>query len=651
MRQRSLATKLVLATGLAFTIVLGGFTAASALFTSSTVDRETREALAGRAELVLDMTAVYDESLARAAKDLLSAFRASYPEAIRSDPSRAAVHDGVPLPGLVSGDRLVALDFEAVDRFGAATGAVATVFARSGQDFVRVTTSVKRADGRRAVGTFLGSDHPAHARLLAGEPYSGKAVLFGRDYFTRYEPILEGGRVVGAHFVGVDFTDGLAALRDRIRAGRSGKTGFFFVVDASAGERRGTLLVHPRREGEHAELRTEDGQPLVDAVLAGARELRLPGGDERGGSERDRVAACRAFGPWQWVVCAAVDEEELVHDGRRLAQLLSAGGVALLVVLVLLVLFLVRRLVLGPLAEAAGFAREVAGGDLSRELRVRSLDELGALAVALNEMVVRIRGVVGTIRAAADTVAEACQGLSASTEQTAQGASEQAAAAENATTAITQMSARVKEAARSAAETETLARRSSEDARTGGAAVQKAVEAVQEIAERTAIIEEIAHQTNLLALNAAIEAARSGAHGRGFAVVAVEVRKLAERSRAAAGDIGALGASTVRAALAAGEALEQVVPDVERTATLVREIAGATEEMAEGTGQVTSSIAELEQVIAANASSSEELASTSSRLAEEAESLRRSVAFFRTGDERFERSRDEARPRALRPAA
>ena len=160
----------------------------------------------------------------------------------------------------------------------------------------------------------------------------------------------------------------------------------------------------------------------------------------------------------------------------------------------------------------------------------------------------------------------------------------------------------------------------------------EAVAAMKEIASKISIIEEIARQTNLLALNAAIEAARAGEHGKGFAVVAAEVRKLAERSQKAAGEINQLSGTTVKVSEKAGEMLEKLVPDIQKTAELVQEITAASKEQDTGSEQINKALQQLEKVIQQNASAAEEMASTTEELTGQSDQLMSALGFFRTGD-------------------
>jgi methyl-accepting chemotaxis protein len=192
-----------------------------------------------------------------------------------------------------------------------------------------------------------------------------------------------------------------------------------------------------------------------------------------------------------------------------------------------------------------------------------------------------------------------------------------------------EMASNVKQNADNANQTEKIAAQSARDAEASGAAVGRAVNAMQTIAEKITIVQEIARQTDLLALNAAVEAARAGEHGKGFAVVASEVRKLAERSQAAAAEIGTLSTETVKVAQEAGNMLSKLVPDIKRTAELVEEITAACREQDVGSAQINQAIQQLDKVGQQNASASEQVSSTSEELASQAEQLQSTIAYFR----------------------
>jgi len=192
-----------------------------------------------------------------------------------------------------------------------------------------------------------------------------------------------------------------------------------------------------------------------------------------------------------------------------------------------------------------------------------------------------------------------------------------------------EMTSNIQQNTDNAQQTEGIARQAAGDASKGGESVSRTVEAMRQIADKIAIIEEIARQTNLLALNAAIEAARAGEHGKGFAVVAAEVRKLAERSGMAAAEISELSASSVDIAEQAGKMLEKMVPDITRTAELVLEISTASHEQTTGSSQIKNAILELDRVVQQNSAESEELAASSEELAGHAAQLQQVIGFFR----------------------
>ncbi len=278
--------------------------------------------------------------------------------------------------------------------------------------------------------------------------------------------------------------------------------------------------------------------------------------------------------------------------------------------------------------EITKAAEQIAAGNLMVDMRERS--EQDKLIQSLALMVEKLTEVVGSVQSASDNVAARSQEMSSKTEQISQGATEQAASAEEVSSSMEQMTSNIMQNADNAQQTEKIAVKSAEDAREGGQAVSETVAAMKDIASKISIIEEIARQTNMLALNAAIEAARAGEHGKGFAVVAAEVRRLAERSQTAAGEINHLSASSVQVAEHAGELLNQIVPAIQKTADLVQEINSASNEQKTGADQINKAIQQLDQVIQQNAAAAEEMASTAEELNDQAEELQKSAAFFRT---------------------
>lgn len=332
-----------------------------------------------------------------------------------------------------------------------------------------------------------------------------------------------------------------------------------------------------------------------------------------------------------WSLAVAIPMETFMAEANHITLINIGIGVTALVFLFLVIL-LVAQAIVNPIAKGIQLAEHMAEGDLTRSLDVDQKDEVGALANALRSMAGNIKRMIGNVSTVSNNVVSGSKELAVSSQHLANGATAQTASIKEVSLSMEQMASNVQGNAANALKTEKIAVSVAQNAEESGQAITQSMKAMAHIAEKILVIEEISRQTNLLALNAAIEAARAGEHGKGFAVVAAEVRKLAERSRVAAIEIRELSSSTVQVAEQAGEKLDQLVPNIKETASLIQEIATATNEQNSGIVQINEAIQQLDNVIQQNTSISEEVASTTNRLANEGVQLQGSITFFNIGN-------------------
>ena len=435
----------------------------------------------------------------------------------------------------------------------------------------------------------------------------------------------------------VGFEMQLSSLSAITSAIKLGKTGYGWVVDKT-----GLVIAHLKPEAVLT-LQTTDadktGYRGLDAI--GRRIISM----ESGSGRWSRPDGTSMITYWSrvpnspgWSLGISIEAQEVSQTITSLLQMLLVILAVGLVLAILMSLLLARSIV-RPILIVSKTMERFAKGDISLTLSGSNAkggdslmgrkDELGDLGRSLGTFYSSIKGVVGGIRDSAAQVAEGSQGLSSSAQSLSQGANEQAASIEELSASVEELASTIKQNAANTSQADVLARRVAQSADMAGKAVSQTVANMTTIAGKISIIEDIASQTNMLALNAAIEAARAGEAGKGFAVVASEVRKLAERSSMAAGEINGLSRSSVDVAAEAGKMLVELVPDIKKTAELIQEIAAASTEQSAGGDQIARGVTQMDQVVQENASVSEELASTAEELAAQSVRLQEAIGFFK----------------------
>lgn len=662
-------------------IVMGIFTVTLTSFIQKRLEQRTEKELAQQVELVINSMSSFNSALVDSAGKLSNVFRTYYSGTFSLNEQKTVTVGDKTVPTLMAGTTVINNNTDIVDRYTNVTKAVSAVFVRSGEDFIRVSTSIKNEDGSRTNGAVLEKTHPAYQNLLKGEAYVGKATLFGKDYMARYEPVKDSqGKVIAVLGIALDFSDSLKALKDKILNVKFGKTGYVYAIDANEGPQKGLFQIHPTLAGKSSiGIKDADGREFLEEVVKKKDGItRYNWIDKAAGqtSAKEKTVVYRHLKEWNWVVIAGASMDELNPEGPLLRNAMIVATVIVLIVLIIVFVFMVKQWISAPLNAllektnllASGDFRNISDVDTNRQ---KTDDEVVQLSQGVQHMAFELRCLIESINCSAMEVAAAAEQVKSSAERIATGSEEVVAQVNTVATSGEEMSATSENIALNCQLAAEGAQRASESAHNGEDVVKHTITVMGEIASKVQMtaktveslgdrsdqigeiigtIEDIADQTNLLALNAAIEAARAGEQGRGFAVVADEVRALAERTTNATREIGemikAIQRETKDAVLAmeqgvqqveegtmeaarSGEALRDILQQVNAVSMQVSQIATAAEEQTATTGEISSNMQQIHEAVQHTSQGSHESAAAATQLNGNAETLKRLVSRFR----------------------
>lgn len=635
----SLVTKLLLVVAAACLLIVLGL----AVFSVTMYAREKANGVEGLSKRAASLAASLqqmDEASRQATMQSFSILSDRLPAMlIKLEPMNDGFqlqYAGMPLEG----------DDGPVDAYKVMTGGVATIFQRDGDDFRRISSSVKKPDGSRDVNSLLDRADPAYESMIAGKPYIGANVLFDKMYMTRFEPVVVDGKTIAILFVGFDISNQLETLKKSFQVSGT-STMVTLAVEMRNGPRNGLTI------GTDVPPKLEASDPLLavlkDELAAGRqsgviRNLALTNLLKGSGAAN---LGWSHFQPWGWVIMQAQRESDTVaHTVKDLLLLWSliAGGAAIAAVSVLVA---IRRLVLLPLRDVLHDVTQLSNNDYSRPLVPKSKDELGQFIAALEVMrrqlsanMRQMEQSAADIDAVAKEVAKGNIELGNRTEA-ASGSLQRTASG------MQQLTGTVQQSADAARQANQLATTAAEVAAKGGQAVSQVVSTMDEInqssrkiADIIGVIDSIAFQTNILALNAAVEAARAGEAGRGFAVVASEVRSLAGRSAQAAKEIKDLITASVNSVQsgsdqvhAAGQTMSEIVASVQRVTDVIGEITAAAAEQSSGISRMNVSVGELDHMTQQNAALVDQVAAAADNLTHQTMRLQEALSRYKTGND------------------